>query len=469
MNTKKQNNFALSVFENIKNPTKVFCVDSNGDTITYGDLEARTRKFAHLLKHRHQVGPGKRVAITIDDCVDWPVLFLALILLGANPILLFSNMIEKDIHEVMDRCQADWLLCEKHGTVYKSINKKDLLCSAEIYQDAHHWDDTKTCWWALSSGSGGRHKIIVQNHASFTKLYELADKTVGVNQQDVVLCTAKMAFPYGLAQLYWVLKNNATLCLINKTPAPSLVFKMIQKHKVTRLNVGPYLLNAMCESKNKIDLGQLKVICSGEYLSPDLRTKAKQNLGCRIHDTYGATEVWTTISFQDDPDTNDMGPIIPGVDYKLIDGELYIRHPLQAMMYWNDPEATGKVFQQDWVATGDAVKIVDDRLTFLGRVDDMIKVKGTFVSTLYLEDAIKSSPDVDECMVGVDKSGAVAEIVVLVKFSGQDKTVSSLRKYLRGIMPTDKLPKYIEPVIELPKTINNKFKRNLTRQIDYSK
>ena len=468
MNTKKQNNFALRVFENVQNPTKIFCVDSNGGAITYGELEAKTRKFAHLFKHKHQIGPGSRVAIALDDCVDWPISFLALILLGANPLLLFSNMIDKDRHEVMSRCEADWVISDKLYQEDKSITKKDLLDSTETYHDSHHWDDTKTCWWSLSSGSGGRYKIIVQNHASFTKLYDLANEKVGVKQHDVVLCTAKMAFPYGLAQLYWVLKNNATLCLINKTPAPSLVFKLIKDNKVTRLNVGPYLLNAMCESKNKIDLSQVKVICSGEYLSSDLRAKAKENLGCRTYDTYGATEVWTTISFQDDPDTNDMGPVIPGVEHKLVDGELYIRHPVRAMMYWNDTEATGKTFKQDWVATGDAVKVTDNRLKFLGRIDNMIKIKGTFLSILDLEDAINSSSDVAECIVVVKSSGPVPEIVALVKFT-QDGSVPSLRRYLREILPSDKMPEYIEQVEELPKTMNNKLKRNITAQIDYSK
>jgi len=467
MSITNRNNFAISVFENIQNPKKIFCVDSNGGSITYGEIETKTRKFSHYFDKNHQIGPGTRVAILMDDCVEWPITFLALILIGANPILLFSNMIDKDKYDVLARSETDWIVSDSVKTGTKIIHIKDLLTSDELYDGAHNWNDIKTCWWTLSSGSGGRYKIIVHNHASFKKLYDLANQQVGVKSHDVVLCTAKMAFAYGLAQLYWVLKNNATLCLISKTPAPTLIFNLIKEYKITRLNVGPYLLNAMCENKKRFNLDKVKIVCSGEYLSQDLRFKVSQQLGCRVYDTYGATEVWTTISFQNDPDTNDMGTILEGIKHKIVDGELYIKHPLQAMMYWKDTEATKKTFKQNWLATGDAVKVIDNRLIFLGRIDNMIKIKGTFVSILDLEDAINSSHDVAECVVGVRRSGTVPEVGALVKFV-KDGNVPSLRKYLRTILPSDKIPKYIEQVDELPKTVNNKLKRNVTAQIDYS-
>jgi acyl-coenzyme A synthetase/AMP-(fatty) acid ligase len=225
----------------------------------------------------------------------------------------------------------------------------------------------------------------------------------------------------------------------------------------------------MCGNKNKFSLHGIKVISSGEYLSNDLRKKVSQDLDCKVYDTYGATEVWTTITFQDDPDTNDMGPILPGVESKIVEGELYIKHPLQAMMYWDDPVSTQKTFKQDWVATGDAVKIVDNRLSFLGRTDNMIKVKGTFVSLLDLEDTINSFPGVAECLVGINDTDAVPELVALVKFASEQRNVPHLRRYLRQLLPSDRIPKHIEVVTELPKTINNKLKRKVTSLIDYNK
>lgn len=456
------NNFALDVF-NTQKSDQIFCVDSSGDSITYNDLEHQVRKFAHLLKNGYGVRPATRIAIALEDSVHWPATFLAIILLGANPVLLFSNMVEQDVNSVMASADSDLIITDGPGLSFRSITTKELLDSTQAHIGAHNWDDAQPCWLALSSGSGGTYKIIVHNHASFKKLYPFANAAVGVESSDVVLCTAKMSFPYGLAQMYWVLKNGATLCLIEKTPAPSLVFRMIKKHGVTRLNLGPYLLNAMCKNKNKFKLENIKVICSGEYLSDDLRMEAEQNLGCKVHDTYGATEVWTTISFQDDPETKDAGEILPGVETRIVDGELLIKHPVQATGYWNDPDLTRKVFQKDWVATGDAVKIIDNRIKFLGRVDDMIKIKGTFVSPLDIEDAIKTFPGVDECVVVLDNSDAIQTLVAKVKFNRVGVTVPALRKYLRTILPSDKIPNHIDQVTELPKTINNKLKRNLAR------
>ena len=36
-------------------------------------------------------------------------------------------------------------------------------------------------------------------------------------------------------------------------------------------------------------------------------------------------------------------------------GELYVKHPAQALMYWKDKKSTYKTFRGDWVRTGDKV------------------------------------------------------------------------------------------------------------------
>ncbi len=452
MNTSKLNNFALEIFQGIKYPEKIFCVDSKGQSIKYKDLQERTRQLAHGLKTIHNIGPGSRVAIAIDDSVHWPVLFLALILLGANPILLFSNMVGTDIDKIISTTDADLLITDTEDFVFKTYIE---------LEGCHNWEDNVPCWWGLSSGGTGRHKIIVHNHGSFKKLYELANEQIKVTSRDVILCTAKMAFPYGLAQMFWALRNNATLCLITKTPAPSLIFRMIKKHNVTRLNVGPYLLNAMCDCRNRHMLDQVKVVCSGEYLSESLREKVLEQLGCKVYDTYGATEVWTTISIQNNPDTKDMGEILPQIDYKLVDGELYIKHPVQAMMYWKDVQANQKTFRDGWVATGDIVEVKDNRIRFLGRKDDMIKIKGTFVSMLDLEDTINKCEHVEESLVSVDHSGPVAETYALVKYRNNHDRLPELRRYLKDVLPSDKIPMKIKKVDKLPRTVNNKLKRHV--------
>jgi len=130
-------------------------------------------------------------------------------------------------------------------------------------------------------------------------------------------------------------------------------------------------------------------------------------------------------------------------------------------MYWKDGQANQKTFRDGWVATGDIVEVKDNRIRFLGRKDDMIKIKGTFVSMLDLEDTINKCEHVEESLVSVDHSGPVAETYALVKYRNNHDRLPELRRYLKDVLPSDKIPMKIKMVDKLPRTVNNKLKRHV--------
>ena len=105
------------------------------------------------------------------------------------------------------------------------------------------------------------------------------------------------------------------------------------------------------------------------------------------------------------------GKPVPGYDVKLVDddglpvkqgemGELLVRGPTSAVMYWNNREQTRSAFLGEWTRSGD--KYVEDEqgyFVYCGRRDDMLKVSGMYVSPFEVEGALATHPDVLEAAV----------------------------------------------------------------------
>ena len=105
------------------------------------------------------------------------------------------------------------------------------------------------------------------------------------------------------------------------------------------------------------------------------------------------------------------GKPVPGYELKLIDdhgqpvkhgemGELLIRGPTCAIMYWNNREQSRRTFMGEWTRSGDKyLQDEDGYYVYCGRNDDMLKVSGLYVSPFEVEGALQTHDDVLECAV----------------------------------------------------------------------
>src|SRR3712207_6713153 len=119
----------------------------------------------------------------------------------------------------------------------------------------------------------------------------------------------------------------------------------------------------------------------------------------------------------------------------------------------------------EWMRTGDLVRIVDGRIYHEGRLDDLIKLGGVWVSPTEVEDLLATHPDVkDVAVVTVDDEVGVPTLKAFVLSERDDKTfISELRRMCRGKLATFKIPKAFEVVPELPRTPTGKLKRFVLR------
>jgi benzoate-CoA ligase len=148
-------------------------------------------------------------------------------------------------------------------------------------------------------------------------------------------------------------------------------------------------------------------------------------------------------------------------------GDLFVKGPSSAVMYWNNRTKSRETFQGAWTKSGDKyVCDQDGYYTYSGRNDDMIKVSGIYVSPFEVEGTLVQHPAVLEtAVIGVtDDAGLMKTKAFVVLKPGRQATIEELKLFVKDKLAPYKYPRMIEFVNELPKTATGKIQRFKLRE-----
>jgi benzoate-CoA ligase len=151
-------------------------------------------------------------------------------------------------------------------------------------------------------------------------------------------------------------------------------------------------------------------------------------------------------------------------------GDLYIKGPSSALMYWVDSTKSRGTFQGEWTKSGDKYTVdAQGYYTYSGRSDDMLKVSGQYVSPFEVEGALQQHPAVLEAaVVGIDDENgltrAKAYVVLKQGQSPSDALLDDIKAFVKGKLAPYKYPRIITVVDELPKTATGKIQRFKLRE-----
>ncbi|MBS0344746.1 MAG: AMP-binding protein, partial [Proteobacteria bacterium] len=153
-------------------------------------------------------------------------------------------------------------------------------------------------------------------------------------------------------------------------------------------------------------------------------------------------------------------------------GDLYIKGPSTAVMYWANPEKTADTFKNGWAKSGDKYsRDADGYYTYAGRSDDMLKVSGIYVSPFEVEATLMQHPAVLEAaVIGKQDADGLTKTKAFVVRKG-DKPVSDeeLKAFVKERLAPYKYPRFIEFVDELPKTATGKIQRFRLRELEQNR
>ena len=150
-------------------------------------------------------------------------------------------------------------------------------------------------------------------------------------------------------------------------------------------------------------------------------------------------------------------------------GDLYIKGPSAALMYWGNREKSRETFQGGWTKSGDKyIRNADGTFTYGGRSDDMLKVSGIYVSPFEVEATlIQHAAVLEAAVIGViDKDGLTKTKAFVVLKAGAAATEVDLKAFVKERLAPYKYPRHIVFVAELPKTATGKIQRFKLREIE---
>lgn len=464
-------NFAAWVFQNYSDRRDKLAIVDDSATLTYGQLQTHVELFAGYLDTQGYQ-PQQRMIISMDDSVAWPVVFFAALYVGMNPVLVSNVMPVSDIERIIDISDAAVIVSD-HGQQWSipCIDKNTVINpAAEPLTDFYRFHPDEMCLWLLSSGSTGEPKCIVNRHTNLYNLMKLVAPGTHVDSRSHVYSTAKMSWTYGFnVSVTFALGRGATAYVTAGVPAPTRIYQVLAQHPITHLWTVPGVLAGLLRHPRANTTFPTRIFSSGEPLPPQITQAFVDQHDRRVCEVFGMSETTQIHTIQNDSNwqLGTIGQPLPGVKIQLRDsqgrqvesgqvGELFVSSPCQAIMYWKDQAKTQATFQGAWVRTGDQCKVNEQgNLVFMGRGDDLIKIKGLYVAPAEIENVIASLPGIEDCtVVHVPNSQGLAELHAFVVPTGSDQP--NIPQALKNQLPDHKIPRHIKFVDSLPRTLTNK-------------
>ncbi|MGH8819032.1 MAG: AMP-dependent synthetase/ligase, partial [Achromobacter pestifer] len=209
----------------------------------------------------------------------------------------------------------------------------------------------------------------------------------------------------------WLYRRALAACLpfLEKSPAQYTLGE--------RLTHGLWYWLVLRALQNFIGLRRVRVAMTGAAPIPPDVVRYFRNLGVPLLEVYGLTESAGMI-FGQHPDRVKVGTVgepILGVDWKMGEAdELLVRGDMVFQGYYKQAEATADTVRDGWLHTGDVVAEQDGRVRIVDRLKDiMITAGGKNLTPSEIENAVKGSPYVKECIVIADGRKYVSALIQL--------------------------------------------------------
>lgn len=492
-------------------------VEGRGEKIAIQCGDRRVT-FRQLLESVNQVGNAlkkldvrseERVFLLLLDTPEFAVSFFGAIKIGAVPVPVNTLLKPADYEFLLNNSRARVVIVS--DTLFPSLqaipnerlryaekfvvvggNEPAETCSFDswIRENSTELDAARTskddpAFWLYSSGSTGRPKACVHlQHDMVVCAERYAKAILRATEADRFFSVAKLFFAYGLGNgLYFSLAVGATTIMLPEPPKPQSIFEVVERFRPTLFFSVPSnyakLLAHPTEASRTPDFSSVRhAISAGECLPASIFHRFKDRFGVEILDAIGSTEA-LHMFIANRPGAvkpGSSGTIIPGFEARILDennqpvapgemGDLIVKTDAACACYWNQHEKTKDTISGHWLRTGDRYfQDADEYFWYAGRSDDMLKVSGTWVSPVEIENQLLEHPLVQEAAVvgrkdddGLTKT--VACVVLRDGSPGNPETAAKLQQFVLDRLPVFKRPHRIEFLSELPKTATGKLQR----------
>ncbi|MFF8393077.1 amino acid adenylation domain-containing protein [Streptomyces sp. NPDC016172] len=473
----------------------------DGSIVDYRELDRRANRLAHRLI-RLGVTPGDRVAVCLDRGIGLSMALLGILKAGAAYLPLAPDLpAHRTAHLLRDGVPMAVVTTPERFQRMREALEAATEGTDEVSfvgldePETDRSPDTRprvpvqggdAAYVLYTSGSTGQPKGAVNTHAGLANRLRWHAAEYPLGSTDRVLQKTPVSFDVSVWELFLPLVVGATL--VHAKPDghrdPGYLHQILDEQRITICHFVPSMLAVFLEWPSGPHPHLLRVVCSGEELTPALARAFFDRLPeTDLLNLYGPTEAAVDVSAHRvtrpvPPGRIPIGTAVPGVELHVLDkwlepqptgvpGELYIGGVQLARGYHGRPELTADKFiphpfapGERLYATGDkARKLPGGELEYLGRLDFQVKVRGQRVEPAEIEAVLLAHPDVTGAVVTVptDTQGELFLVAYAVCSRQVDPT--ELRTHLAERLPASMVPTVLRLLDAMPTTVNGKIDR----------
>lgn len=201
-----------------------------------------------------------------------------------------------------------------------------------------------------------------------------------------------------------------------KDCAPLSYIPAAQRSLPQKLRFGLWYWLILRALQNYTGLRRCRVALTGAAPVPPAVVRFFRCIGVPLVEVYGLTESTGMITGQSvhNPHPASVGSVILGAEQRIAADtkELLIRGPMVFAGYYKNSQATAETIQDGWLHTGDVVDERNGQLYIVDRMKDiMITAGGKNITPSEIENIMKGSPYIKECIAVADGRRFVSALI----------------------------------------------------------
>ena len=455
--------------------------------ITYAQMAELARAQAAGLDALG-VPKGARVAIVSQNSARLLTAFFGVSGWGRVLVPINFRLVAEEVAYIVEHCGAEVLLVDPElDDALAGVTAKHRFVIGEesdavLYRhgvEPAPWvpDEDATATINYTSGTTARPKGVQLTHRNLWVNAAIFGWQLGVSDRDVYLHTLPQFHANGWGMVFAVTGMGGRHVVLRKVDGPEIL-RRIEEHKVTLLCGAPAVANTILDAAPGAgtNRGHVRMVVAGAPPPTKTIERIETELGWEFVQIYGLTETsplltmnrtraeWDALSpAERAARLGAAGAPSLGVEMAVdAGGEVLARGSVIMEGYWNQPEETSKAIVDGWFHTGDGGSIGENHhVTIADRKKDVIISGGENVSSIEVEDAIFSHPEVAEvAVIGVpDEKWGELVLGLVVRTPGSALAEDDLIAYVKTKLAGYKCPKRIEFRTELARTATGKLQK----------
>ena len=464
------------------------------------------------------VKSGDRVGIWSPNCYEWTLLQYATAKIGAIMVNINPAYRTSELIYVINQSSLSYIFS---AIQFKTSHYKKMIDDAREFTDTLrkevYWGESWELFLAqgkkvsdeklqayeakvqfddpvniqYTSGTTGNPKGVTLTHHNILNNAYFIGVRMNYTDKDRVCIPVPFYHCFGMViGNLCCTAHGATMVIPNDSFDATKTLEAVERERCTSLYGVPtmFISELYTLDRHPYDLSSLRTgVMAGALCPPEIMKRVKEQMNMHeITICYGMTETspvstQTRIGVPFEKQIHSVGTIQDHLEIKIINpdtkaivprgesGELCTRGYSVMLKYWNSPQATAQVIdEQRWMHSGDLAMMDEDGYIHIsGRIKDLIIRGGENISPKEIEDFLYTYEGVmDAQVIGVPSKKFGEEVMAWIKPNeGVTLTEEELRNFCKDRIAHYKVPRYWKFVNEFPMTISGKIRKVEMREI----